>query len=83
MKNDFYVAINIRCDYNDFLGLLTKAKIKYINPREEKVKYYYDELTFCVFDIEISRQEFYEKINQFPKIKTEINEISFCLKEEK
>lgn len=81
MMNDFYIAISIRCDYKDFVELLDKANIKYRNIREEKVKYYYDELTFCVFDIDVSRQEFYDKINNFSKIKQEINEINFIKKE--
>ena len=81
-NNDFVIVINIRCEFETFKDLLRQANIEWISIKEDKLKFYYDELTICILDTNLNRQEFFDKINSYPKINREINEIQFCKKEE-
>lgn len=78
MQNEFVVAINIRCEVNEFKNLLNIAQINYFDERVEHPKIYYDEQTYFVFDTLETRQTLINKINNCPELQKQINEISFC-----
>lgn len=82
VKNDFEIAINIRCEPEEFEVLLKKAKINYFKHHIEHPVIYYDEQTYFVFQTKETRQSFIKKVNDCPEIIVEINEITFCQLEE-
>ncbi len=45
-------------------------------------KFYYDEIPFFIFDSELDRQEFYEKLEAAAPLKEQLAEIIYLSKEE-
>ena len=81
MQNNFLVAINIRCDVEEFKKLLDVSNISYFNYKVETPKIYYDEQTYFVFDTLETRQVLIKKINDNAELIKQINEINFCERE--
>ncbi len=82
MKNDFIIAVNIRCEPKQFEWLLKAAGISCFNIDIQHPKIYYDEQTYFLFETEDTRQSFMSKVQASRELLVEINEISFCAKGE-
>lgn len=81
MSNNFLFVICIKCSFDEFKILLEESDIKIFNERIEFVNFYYDKLTYFIFESKLNRIEFYEKLNKNHSLKKVINEIQFCEKE--
>ncbi len=81
-NNDFLYCINPRCTIDELKTLMKSYNIDFFNEEILVKKFFFDNIEYLIFDSELDRKEFNEKLDSAPNLKQNISEIIYIDKSE-